>query len=272
VVVNGGNNCVNLSWEEPEGAYPLGYRVYRDGVAIPSIFPMFSFCDNAVQNGNQYTYAVSAVYAEGAEVLSEPFDVILYVLRPPVNLSATFSDGLSIVLNWESPSSTEGLLHYKVYRGRVGGPNMAFLSTAVAETFVDSDLLDGVIHYYRVTAVYTNGESFYSNQAYDTPYLSGSDEVTVVFATALHGNYPNPFNPETVISFSLGCSGAVSIDIYNVRGQKVRSLISGVYGAGVHSVVWNGADSAGRSVGSGVYFYRMVSGEYVGVRKMLLLK
>jgi len=102
--------------------------------------------------------------------------------------------------------------------------------------------------------------------------VSDSDEVTVPLSTALVGNYPNPFNPETVISFSLGAEGLVNLDIYNVRGQKVRSLAGGAYGVGVHSVVWNGCSDDGRSVGSGVYFYRMVSGEYVGVKKMLLVK
>jgi len=108
---------------------------------------------------------------------------------------------------------------------------------------------------------------------YDIEYtVSESDVVTVPAEATLHSNYPNPFNPSTTISFSLACSGAVSIDVYNVRGQRVRSLVSGVYEAGEHSVVWNGVSDDGVRVGSGVYFYRMVSGGYVSVRKMLLLK
>jgi len=104
-------------------------------------------------------------------------------------------------------------------------------------------------------------------------YVSESDiAVPAGIAAALHGNYPNPFNPSTTISFSLGCTERVVIDVYNVRGQRVRSLVDGVYGAGEHSVVWNGVSDAGVGVGSGVYFYRMVSGGFTGVRKMLLLK
>jgi len=103
-------------------------------------------------------------------------------------------------------------------------------------------------------------------------YVSDSDIAVPAGVAALRGNYPNPFNPSTTISFSLGSAERVVIDVYNVRGQRVRSLVDGVYGAGEHSVVWNGCDDLGRGVGSGVYFYRMISGDYSGVKKMLLLK
>jgi len=102
---------------------------------------------------------------------------------------------------------------------------------------------------------------------------SATADETLSAGAGLLGNYPNPFNPSTTISFSLGNEGFVALDVYNVRGQRVRSLVRGVYGAGVHKVVWNGVSDDGRSVGSGVYFYRMVSGgQYVGVKKMLLIK
>jgi len=102
--------------------------------------------------------------------------------------------------------------------------------------------------------------------------LSQTDEVVVPVGTALVGNYPNPFNPETVISFSTARKDRVVIDVFNIKGQRVRSLVSGVYEAGEHSVVWNGLSDVGRQVGSGVYFYRMVAGEYRAVRKMVLVK
>jgi len=104
-------------------------------------------------------------------------------------------------------------------------------------------------------------------------YPNSDDDVTgAPIVTALKANYPNPFNPSTTIAFAVGLPSEVSIDIYNVRGQKVRTLVSGMYEAGVHNVVWNGVSDDGRSVGSGVYFYRMVSGDFVSVKKMLMLK
>jgi len=101
---------------------------------------------------------------------------------------------------------------------------------------------------------------------------SEQNETICPTTAELHGNYPNPFNPETVISFSVAQEEIVAIDVYNVKGQKVRSLVKGVYATGVHNVVWNGRDDLGRQVGSGVYFYTMKAGEYSAVRKMLLLK
>jgi len=102
--------------------------------------------------------------------------------------------------------------------------------------------------------------------------VSEYDETAKPIATALGGNYPNPFNPETMIGFTLARAEVVVVDIYNLRGQKVRSLAGEVYDVGSHSVVWNGLADDGSHVGSGVYFYRMTAGEYVGVGKMVMVK
>ena len=85
-------------------------------------------------------------------------------------------------------------------------------------------------------------------------------------------NHPNPFNPSTTISFSLRERGAVSLAVYDVAGRLVRVLIDGVKEAGSHDVAWNGKDSAGRGVASGVYFYRLEAGEFIETRKMVLLR
>jgi len=102
--------------------------------------------------------------------------------------------------------------------------------------------------------------------------VSDSDLSAVPIVTALHTNYPNPFNPSTVIAFDMASQGQVSIDIYNIKGQLVKSVVNGIYEVGSHRVVWNGEDSAGRAVGSGVYFYRMRTVEYIKTMKMLLIK
>jgi len=102
--------------------------------------------------------------------------------------------------------------------------------------------------------------------------MSESDIVDKPAVNALLANYPNPFNPTTTIAFELARQGAVSIDIYNIKGQKVKTLVSGVYGSGAHKAVWNGLDEAGRVVSSGLYFYRMQTEGYISVKKMLLMK
>ncbi|MCK4653419.1 MAG: T9SS type A sorting domain-containing protein, partial [Candidatus Cloacimonetes bacterium] len=85
-------------------------------------------------------------------------------------------------------------------------------------------------------------------------------------------NYPNPFNPETTISYELSENGKVNLSIYNIKGQKVNTLVNEVLPAGEHSAIWNGNDSNGNRVGSGIYFYKLRAGDYREVRKMVLLK
>ena len=88
----------------------------------------------------------------------------------------------------------------------------------------------------------------------------------------LNGNYPNPFNPNTTISFSFGKESPVEIAVYNISGQKVKTLFSGKMSAGNQVAVWDGRDEKGQPVSSGVYFARMKSGVNVESCKMMLLR
>ncbi|MFH0989236.1 MAG: carboxypeptidase regulatory-like domain-containing protein [bacterium] len=88
----------------------------------------------------------------------------------------------------------------------------------------------------------------------------------------LEQNYPNPFNPSTQILFSLPESQVASVVVYNLIGQKVATLLDGYLTAGTHAVVWNGRDSRGKSLSSGIYFYQLTAGSYTSVKKMALMK
>ncbi|MBK7140820.1 MAG: S8 family peptidase [bacterium] len=88
----------------------------------------------------------------------------------------------------------------------------------------------------------------------------------------LRQNYPNPFNPSTTISFALSTATEVSLDIYNLLGQRVVQLVNGPMTAGEHRIIWEGTDGAGSSVAAGVYFYRLTAGNASESRKMVLLK
>ena len=89
---------------------------------------------------------------------------------------------------------------------------------------------------------------------------------------ALKGNVPNPFNPTTTIHFDLPKSTDVRLSVYELSGRRVASLVSGTMDAGNHQVVWTGKDDTGRSVASGVYFYRLEAEQKIFTRKMVLLK
>jgi len=85
-------------------------------------------------------------------------------------------------------------------------------------------------------------------------------------------NYPNPFNPSTTIEYNLTRRSFVSIEIFNVLGQKVRSLVGREESAGSYSITWDGTDGSGKTVATGVYLYRLQAGDHIETKKMLLLK
>ncbi|MCH6560320.1 T9SS type A sorting domain-containing protein [candidate division KSB1 bacterium] len=99
---------------------------------------------------------------------------------------------------------------------------------------------------------------------------SAENEIPTVFQ--LDENYPNPFNPETVIRFHLPEASHVVIRIFNSIGQEVKTLVDEPYQAGVHRAIWNATDRQGVQVSSGVYFYHIKAGKFNKVKKMLLLR
>lgn len=88
----------------------------------------------------------------------------------------------------------------------------------------------------------------------------------------LSQNYPNPFNPVTHIQFSLANKAKVKLEVFNVLGQRVKTLVDSDMAPGKHEVIWDGRNDAGARVGSGLYFYRLKAGDYVKSRKMILIK
>lgn len=102
--------------------------------------------------------------------------------------------------------------------------------------------------------------------------LAGRETANLPRTFSLSQNHPNPFNPDTKISFALPRDCHVKLTIYNVLGQKVITLVDEPKSAGRHEVIWPGKDEKGRDLASGIYFYRMEADEFNQVRKMLLLK
>lgn len=99
-----------------------------------------------------------------------------------------------------------------------------------------------------------------------------NDQSDLPKTFALNPNYPNPFNPTTTIAYQVPRQSDVRIEIYNMLGQRVRTLLNDRKEPGVYQAVWNGRNDSGVQVGSGVYLYRMVAGDYTQVRKMILMK
>jgi len=102
--------------------------------------------------------------------------------------------------------------------------------------------------------------------------VDNESETELPYRFELFQNYPNPFNPKTKIGFSLPRALDVRVDIYNILGEKIKTIISEHLTAGYQSVTWNGTDNNGSEVSTGIYFYRIQANNFVDSKKMLLLK
>ncbi len=138
------------------------------------------------------------------------------------------------------------------------------------ETYTVTCSLEGYEDFTQENVVVTAEE--FTTLNIEMQIIVPNNDPSVNTITSLIGNYPNPFNPKTQISFNLRTSGLVSIKIYDIKGQRVNTLINDVLSAGNHAIVWTGLDSNNRKVSSGIYFYRMKSGNYTSTKKMILLK
>ncbi len=146
----------------------------------------------------------------------------------------------------------------------------------VASQFGTYDLDYETKYYWRVQAYDTCGWGDWTpvrSCSTITSLLVGvHDETNLPTEFALSQNYPNPFNPTTVIEFALPKTCQVSLDVFDIIGRKVRTLVAGTLTAGRRQVIWDGSNTDGSAMASGVYFYRIKAGDYNETRKMLLLK
>jgi len=102
--------------------------------------------------------------------------------------------------------------------------------------------------------------------------LVNTGDGNIPLITALGKNYPNPFNPQTTINFALHEPAFTRIEIFNIKGQKIKSLLNELLEAKNYQIVWNGTDGSESSVASGIYLYKMSADKFSETRKMLLVK
>jgi flagellar hook assembly protein FlgD len=102
--------------------------------------------------------------------------------------------------------------------------------------------------------------------------VTGTDTPKAPEASYLAQNYPNPFNPTTRLAFGLSATAHVSLKIYDAAGRLVRALVNEQRRAGRYEETWDGRDSGGRAVASGIYFYRLNAGVFESTKKMILVR
>ena len=125
------------------------------------------------------------------------------------------------------------------------------------------------------TGKYETKSIFSGRQEYSILRFGNEEEPedNTLLSPQLYGNYPNPFNPTTTIEFSVPQNSVfVTLEIFNIKGQKIKTLYKGIADEGKHSVTWEGKDTNGKSVSTGIYFYKLKTDKKEISRKMLLLK
>ena len=231
-----------------------------------------------------------SVYMEGADVAFNHYSAPFFdyfgtgLVNTGANQAITFLTGLDETFSLELIYDYSGGYdaHYKIDE----------LSTTTGTAFLVSEdqivrAVFNLTETYRticsapIIGAFGNGielnlRAFLMGQYID--FLAGEstpiEEFNIVQITPKLGqNYPNPFNPETTISFlTTESTENTELAIYNLKGQKVKTLIDERLEAGNHQVVWDGKDENSKSVSSGIYFYKMNTGEYTSIKKMILMK
>ena len=138
----------------------------------------------------------------------------------------------------------------------------AMISTARKDSYTGSEPNSDIWGFGKIDVLAT-----LQTVSVDNPEI----ETNIVKSIELHQNYPNPFNPTTLISYSLNTNGSVQLGVFNLLGQKIRTLVNCEQNIGIHKIEWNGKDDSGKSVSSGIYFYKLSTDDYSISKKMILL-
>ncbi len=265
---NDGQGESQYTWYESEDQ-----ENWTEYVNINANYNKINISDDLV--GKYLRFVAEPVDEHGmpGQVATVETDQPIADLAAPTNLSLDIADGNNITLNWTAPELPEirGLFGYKVMRG-------AEIVTTIMDTeetsYTDENVADGQ-YTYAVKSIYApGGLSGNSNEitvlVENGQATVGNDQSTVPVASISNG--PNPFSNSTNIFFQTRKSAQVKVDIYNVKGQLVNSVLNQEINAGEHTITWNGNDSNGNRCSAGVYFYKVTSPEKSVTKKMILMK
>ncbi len=208
-------------------------------------------------------------YMDGPPMGGYSIDNIHPGVPGQLTLLSSTEDGVGI--GWEM-SMDDDFQYFEVYRATNPDFTDASVYATVEPAYQDEDVTIGQTYYYAVSAVDANGNMSETTNVITTSIVSVDALEAIPTAYGLSQNYPNPFNPTTSIEFALPEASEVSLEIYNLLGQKVRTLVNGYVPAGYVSTSWDGLDQNGREISSGTYIYRLQTGDQVFSKKMVLMK
>ena len=193
-------------------------------------------------------------------------------LRPPKPVVSAEITNSAIVLQWEQ-SSHDDVIAYHIFRSENSGFEPAEqneIGITAKNNFEDYDISSGKTYYYRVVVV---DDALNKNKS-DEIMVSTSNVALVSKAIPteyrLNHNYPNPFNPVTTINYQIPEAGFVNLVIYNVLGERVKTLVNKHQNAGYYRITWESDNEAGEALSSGIYLYQLEVNNFKANYKMTL--
>lgn len=232
------------------------------------------YLDYWVSRGIKYYYRVNAFNGSMVSAYSNIDSAVLlgnpYVIpATPSNLAVQNVTQTSITVNWQDNSANEN--GFIIARKHETDLFYHYIDTVAQDilTYQDLDLTPNHVYLYKVCSFNSFGISDYSN------VVSARTEATISIINNneiperyfLGNNYPNPFNPTTIIKFGIRSSSFVSLKVYNLIGAEIEKLVGRDLSSGTYQVKWYAANYP-----AGVYFYRIESGGFSEVKKMILVK
>ena len=202
------------------------------------------------------------VYLKGSTI------ILTNPIEAPINLEAVVMDK-KINLTWEDNSDNEsGFVIERKEGDTLSTDSFAILDTVSANDtiFVDSTVQDSMKYTYRIYAFNSDTTSPFSNYA-TSDFITSIKSSFVIKNYLLYQNYPNPFNPITNIVYQIPKAGLVTINIFNVIGQKIKTLINSYQNKGKYTIKFNASD-----LSSGIYFYQLKANQFTDVKKLILMK
>ncbi len=222
--------------------------------------------DNSTPEDPKVVFGESKYFTYEEQADYVPIYVEIDPTDPPVEIGAmvdgvyigaTVVEDTLIQINAYVSGVLAGDIELELYYGECAEPRMLSSYKCISVT--------------EPNRIETSISTSYMQSAYFITLWEDSDLIPDVYRLSIV-NYPNPFNPSTTISYSIPNDGKVDITFYNIKGQKVKTLINGEQQAGAYKMVWNGDDSSGKNVSSGIYFYKLSVGNKMIIKKMILLK
>ena len=275
-----------------------GYNVYRDGQSIGTTDTTY-FDDYDLDFDVTYSYYVTASYDEGESGPSNTVDVTPHNTPPsdfemmsPGNQEVIVITRENIATStvdfmWTQSSDADGdAVEYTwgwVQPGAWYGGDSVITSNTLSLSYQEIyDMItvqqDTTSWWWYVSAsdgVDTTDAGpapYYMTVNFDISPMLSIDGSAIPEVFALHQNYPNPFNPVTSIQFDIPEQSEVRMDIYNLMGQRVATLVNNTLEPGFHAVKWNGTNDFGKQLSSGMYIYRISANNFTSVKKLILMK